>query len=371
MGLRNKKTGKIVAMKQIASNQKSARECTLYWLAQKDCEYITKIDGLFLNRNNGRDYFYCFMECMSGGELFDYIAKRDKERHQRLQSGDTTQTSIFTEREVASMIRMIAKALYHLHKELGTAHRDLKPENILLTKDFEPGKSGMIKLTDFGFAKEAISSNKTKALATSCYTPYYVAPEIFGNERYDFACDVWSLGVILYILLVGYPPFYSFSGQNTLTPRMKKNIKEANFDINTEEFRTISDDAKDLLEKMLRAKPTERIPIGDVMKHPWIMQDIMQIPENKVQFGENASEYLRTRGRKDINDAMTEELKNQRIDPVVQPIAIMDKGRLGKRLQNRKNNRKRGNGGLENVSETGNVTESGNAGPKIGKQHSN
>lgn len=316
------------------------------------------------------------MECMDGGELFDYIAKRDQERQLRdyqtsQQTGVATKSAIFTEREVASMMRMIAQAVHHLHKNLGIAHRDLKPENILLTKDFVPGVSGKIKLTDFGFAKESRNEANTKQLATSCYTPYYVAPEIFGNERYDFACDVWSLGVILYILLVGYPPFYSFSGQNTLTPRMKKNIKEANFDINTEEFRTISDDAKDLLEKMLRAKPTERIPIGDVMKHPWIMQDIMQIPENKVQFGENASEYLRTRGRKDINDAMTEELKNQRIDPVVQPIAIMDKGRLGKRLQNRKNNRKRGNGGLENVAETGNVTESGNAGPKIGKQHSN
>ena len=113
------------------------------------------------------------MECMDGGELFDYIAKRDQERMTRYQSGDNSQTSIFTEREVASMVRMIATALHHLHKNLGIAHRDLKPENILLTKDFVPGKSGCIKLTDFGFAKEAISLNNSKALATACYTEWF------------------------------------------------------------------------------------------------------------------------------------------------------------------------------------------------------
>merc|ERR1712038_1388586 len=310
--LRNKMTNKIVAMKQIASNQKSAREVTLHYIAQQNCEYITAIDGIYLNRNGGRDYFYCFMECMNGGELFDYIAKRDQERHLRLQQGDNTQTSIFNEREVATMIRMIAKALNHLHKDLGIAHRDLKPENILLTEDFVPGKSGCIKLTDFGFAKEARSLNNTKALATACYTPYYVAPEVFGNERYDFACDIWSLGVILYILLVGYPPFYSFSGQNTLTPSMKRNIREANFDTDTKEFQNISKDAVDLIHKMLKAKPAERITIEQVMNHPWIKEGIETIPENQVQFGENARHYFSNEGRAEVNQAMTESLASER-----------------------------------------------------------
>lgn len=278
------------------------------------------------------------MECMSGGELFDYIAKRDKERHQRLQSGDTTQTSIFTEREVASMIRMIAKALYHLHKELGIAHRDLKPENILLTENFVPGKSGCIKLTDFGFAKEAKAANNTKQLATACYTPYYVAPEVFGNERYDFACDIWSLGVILYILLVGYPPFYSFSGQNTLTPSMKRNIKEANFDTNTTEFQNISKNAIDLIHKMLRAKPAERITIEEVMDHPWIKENIETIPENQVQFGENARHYFSNEGREEVNQAMTESLRFERPkepEHIVLPaVENLRGGRRGRRRRN-------------------------------------
>merc|ERR1711912_22877 len=232
------------------------------------------------------------------------------------------------------MIRMIAKALYHLHKEVGIAHRDLKPENILLTKDFEPGKSGMIKLTDFGFAKEAKAANNTKQLATACYTPYYVAPEVFGNERYDFACDIWSLGVILYILLVGYPPFYSFSGQNTLTPSMKRNIKEANFDTNTTEFQNISKNAIDLIHKMLRAKPAERITIEEVMDHPWIKENIETIPENQVQFGENARHYFSNEGREEVNQAMSESLRFERpIEPekiVLPAVQNLRGGRRGR-----------------------------------------
>lgn len=363
----NKATGKVVAMKQIASNQKSAREVTLHFIAQQNCEFITKIDGLYLNRNQGKDYFYCFMECMDGGELFDYIAKRDQERMTRYQSGDNSQTSIFTEREVASMVRMIATALHHLHKNLGIAHRDLKPENILLTKDFVPGKSGCIKLTDFGFAKEAISLNNSKALATACYTPYYVAPEVFGNQRYDFACDIWSLGVILYILLVGYPPFYSFSGQNTLTPNMKKSIKEANFDTSTKEFQNISPNAVDLIQQMLKAKPSERITIEDVMQHPWINQDINEIPENKIIMDENAMDYFTKKGK--VNDAMTEALKHERL-PEDQAFKVVEVNSLKSRMRNRKNRNQNKESNKRNLNET--TPEAGEVvREKAQKQHSN
>ena len=106
-------------------------------------------------------------------------------------------------------------AVRHLH-QLGIAHRDLKPENILLlTKD---DKNFVIKIADFGFAKEA-----HKGLITPNYTPYYVAPEILKFEQYDISCDIWSLGVILYILCSGTPPFYSLTGKN-MSPDMKMKI---------------------------------------------------------------------------------------------------------------------------------------------------
>jgi serine/threonine protein kinase len=98
---------------------------------------------------------------------------------------------------------------------LGIAHRDLKPENILLlTKD---EKSLVIKISDFGFAKEAY-----KGLTTPNYTPYYVAPEILKFEKYDISCDIWSLGVILYILCSGTPPFYSLTGKKMSPGNLSK-----------------------------------------------------------------------------------------------------------------------------------------------------
>merc|ERR1719361_3372623 len=106
---------------------------------------------------------------------------------------------------------------------MGVAHRDLKPENLLYSTR-EP--SGILKLTDFGFVKETLSAD---TLQTPCYTPYYVAPEVLGPERYDKSCDIWSLGVIMYILLCGFPPFYSNQGL-AISPGMKKRIRSGQYE---------------------------------------------------------------------------------------------------------------------------------------------
>jgi serine/threonine protein kinase len=115
---------------------------------------------------------------------------------------------------------------------LGIAHRDLKPENILLlTKD---EKNLLIKISDFGFAKEA-----HKGLTTPNYTPYYVAPEILKFEKYDISCDIWSLGVILYILCSGTPPFYSLTGKK-MSPGMENRILNAEFGFKNKEWLDVS-----------------------------------------------------------------------------------------------------------------------------------
>jgi mitogen-activated protein kinase-activated protein kinase 3 len=319
----NKSTGKTVAMKQIPVSQKAAREVTLHLIASKDCEYITEIENVYLNRNHGRDFFYVMMECCEGGELFDYITKRDNDR-------ESSSQPIFTEREVAWIIRQIAKALYHLHVDLGIAHRDLKPENILLTADFKPLESGKIMLTDFGFAKEAMSVGKTKALSTACYTPYYVAPEVFSHEKYDFACDVWSLGVILYILLCGYPPFYSGTGQNTLTPGMKSRIQKAKYATNTE-FKRISDSAKDLIDNMLKPNSKDRITISDIMQHPWLVQNINEIPDTKLVYG------LGLINKNEMNKDMTELLTTDHRMHDRAEVAVKPNIGSGNKLRERRN----------------------------------
>merc|ERR1711997_209026 len=117
----------------------------------------------------GQKNLLVVMECMGGGELFNAIKE-------------------------------ICIAVKFLH-DMNVAHRDLKPENLLYSsKD----NLGVLKLTDFGFAKE---THIRDTLQTPCYTPYYVAPEVLGPEKYDKSCDIWSLGVIMYILLCGFPPF--------------------------------------------------------------------------------------------------------------------------------------------------------------------
>ncbi|GBP88760.1 MAP kinase-activated protein kinase 2 [Eumeta japonica] len=141
------------------------------------------------------------MECMDGGELF-----------QRIQDN---REGAFTERQAAEIMHSICAAVRHLHDN-NIAHRDIKPENLLYTS---MAPNAVLKLTDFGFAKETLSQADT--LQTPCYTPYYVAPEVLGPEKYDKSCDVWSLGVVMYILLCGFPPFYSNHGL-AISPGMKK-----------------------------------------------------------------------------------------------------------------------------------------------------
>jgi mitogen-activated protein kinase-activated protein kinase 2 len=182
---------------------------------------------------------------MEGGELFGKISER---------------TTPFTEQEVAKIMHQICSAIQHLHS-MSIAHRDLKPENLLLTNN---GDDLEIKLTDFGFAKEV-----NLGLKTPCYTPYYVAPEVLGSEKYDVSCDIWSLGVVMYILCCGYPPFYSTHGQ-PISPGMKKRIKAGEYAFPEAEWSRVSKDAKDLIQGMLETMPEKRLTITKIMKSNWI-----------------------------------------------------------------------------------------------------
>jgi mitogen-activated protein kinase-activated protein kinase 2 len=125
-------------------------------------------------------------------------------------------------------------------------------------------ETAVIKLTDFGFAKEV-----NLGLVTPCYTPYYVAPEVLGSERYDISCDIWSLGVIMYILCCGYPPFYSTHGQ-PISPGMKKRIKAGEYTFPEAEWGRVSPDAKNIIKGMLETVPEKRSTIRDIMRSSWI-----------------------------------------------------------------------------------------------------
>lgn len=203
----------------------------------------------------------------------------------------------------------ICVAVKYLH-DLNIAHRDLKPENLLYTS---PAVNAVLKLTDFGFAKETFTKD---TLQTPCYTPYYVAPEVLGPEKYDKSCDIWSLGVIMYILYVlyphskfcgpyqqsrfrwfffinslfsfvfrlcGFPPFYSNHGL-AISPGMKKRIRLGQFDFPNPEWQNVSDQAKKLIQGMLNVDPTKRLTIDQVMRNQWIAVSYLEFIGNFVHF---------------------------------------------------------------------------------------
>lgn len=236
------------ALKVLKDSQKARRELQLHWKAC-ECPYIVKIVDIYENKFGKEDCLLIVMECMEGDELFARIQAR----------GDDP----FTEREAANLVRQIGIALSHLHN-MNIAHRDLKPENLLFAT---PAPNSLLKLCDFGFAKETVSIS----LQTPCYTPYYVAPEVLGPEKYDKSCDMWSLGVITYIILCGYPPFYSNRGA-AISPGMKKRIRQGQYGFPDAEWKNVSSQAKELIQGLLKTDPSQRFTITQVMKHPWIMK---------------------------------------------------------------------------------------------------
>lgn len=202
------------------------------------------------------------LEFMEGGELFDRISKESR----------------FTEKKAAKYFRQITNAVHRCHS-LNVAHRDLKPENLLLKDNSEELE---IRLSDFGFAK--IDDGN---LQTPHFTPYYVAPQVLQAHRYqskqkqgiiqtskpytyDKSCDMWSLGVILYIMLCGYPPFYSETPSRQITSEMRKKILSGQYEFPEEDWQFISDSAKSVVKNLLHVDPSYRMNIDELQKHPWL-----------------------------------------------------------------------------------------------------
>jgi len=189
------------------------------------------------------DKIYMVQDLLSGGELFDRIIEQ----------------TFFSEQEAAKCVKQIAHALAHLH-ENDIVHRDLKPENLLLT---DKSASYDIKIIDFGLAKQS-----TEMMAMPCGTPGYVAPEILKRRKYHKEVDIWSLGVITYILLCGFPPFHD-DGNNL--KNLYKQIRAGKYSFPDKYWSAVSKEAKDLIRKMLVVKPKNRITAAKILNDPWIV----------------------------------------------------------------------------------------------------
>ncbi|XP_059823945.1 ribosomal protein S6 kinase alpha-3 isoform X2 [Hypanus sabinus] len=193
-------------------------------------------------------YVYLVTELMKGGELLDKILRQ----------------KFFSEREANAVLYTITKTLDYLHAQ-GVVHRDLKPSNILYVD--ESGNPESIRICDFGFAKQLRADNGL--LMTPCYTANFVAPEVLKRQGYDAACDIWSLGVLLYTMLTGYTPFAN--GPDDTPEEILARIGSGKFSLTGGYWDTVSDVAKDLVSKMLHVDPQRRLTTTQILRHPWII----------------------------------------------------------------------------------------------------
>lgn len=190
------------------------------------------------------DKVYLICELLPGGELLDAV----------LENGS------YSEADARSCFAQLLRGLVYLHDN-GIVHRDLKLENLLLTKKDD---ISCIKIADFGLAK----NQQVASLRTVCGTPQYVAPEVImggPSTKYGPAVDLWSAGVVLFILLGGYPPFY-----NDNEPALFQLIRRADYSFSDPVWNTISEDAKDLIRQLLVLDPNCRLTAKQALQHRWI-----------------------------------------------------------------------------------------------------
>mmetsp|Transcript_19920 Transcript_19920/g.28025 ORF Transcript_19920/g.28025 Transcript_19920/m.28025 type:complete len:333 (-) Transcript_19920:202-1200(-) len=240
-----KKDGKELAVKIIKKAKLGQKDLQIVHDEVKIMDKIhhkncVKLEEIFETNKK----LYLVMEKLSGGELFDRIVAKGS----------------YSEKEASVLIQSVAEALQYLHS-IGIVHRDLKPENLIYANR---DANSVIKITDFGLAKLK-SPKSDNMMETACGTPGYVAPEVLKKQKYNNAVDVWSLGVILYILLCGFPPFY-----HDKTQKLYQQIKQGKYDFPDPYWQDITDSAKDLIKKMLTVDPDKRITIQQIMDHPWI-----------------------------------------------------------------------------------------------------
>jgi calcium-dependent protein kinase len=193
-------------------------------------------------------FIYLIIEYCEGGELLDRITKKQKEG------------KLYTEKEAAVIFRQLIEAIDYIH-EIGVIHRDLKPENILFSTKYE---NSPIKIIDFGISKKVTKNdpNKKIKLSSKVGTVYYMSPEIIKGS-YSELCDVWACGIILYILLCGYPPF---SGVND--KEIYNNIKECKLEFPQNEWKKISKNAKELIKKII-CPEKNRISASQILHDKW------------------------------------------------------------------------------------------------------
>jgi len=259
----NKKTGERVAIKVVKKSSLQGEEIVTL---KREVENLRKLNHPNILKlydvYESQDEVFLVTELVDGKELFDKIIEKGN----------------YSEKDASLIIRQIVAAIDYLHGQ-GIAHRDLKPENLLTSGE---GQGETIKVADFGLSKNFGEDR----LKTSCGSPGYVAPEVLiCDSPYDKSVDMWSIGVILYILLCGYPPFFADND-----PELFKKIMEVDYNFDGEEWESVSDLAKDLITKLLTKDPAVRMTAAQMKEHEWVKGG-NALSQNKLHMMEKLKEY--------------------------------------------------------------------------------
>lgn len=246
----HKQTRKQYAVKILNKSGHDCREEVEILLRYGNHQNIVTLFGVHEDNN----YVYLVMELLKGGELLDRILAIQR----------------MSEAEASAVLRTVVSAVAYLH-EHGVVHRDLKPSNLLYATVHQRPES--LKLCDLGFAKQLRADNGL--LMTPCYTANFVAPEVLKRQGYDLACDIWSLGVLLYIMLDGKTPFASTP--NDSPEMILARIGSGHVDLETGKWKFISMEVKDLIRQMLHIVPQKRPTASQILRHPWLWQPPPQI----------------------------------------------------------------------------------------------
>ncbi|XP_072351911.1 calcium/calmodulin-dependent protein kinase type II subunit delta isoform X4 [Scyliorhinus torazame] len=239
-------TGQEYAAKIINTKKLSARDHQKLEREARICRLLKHPNIVRLHDSISEEGFhYLVFDLVTGGELFEDIVARE----------------YYSEADASHCIQQILESVNHCHLN-GIVHRDLKPENLLLASKL---KGAAVKLADFGLAIEV--QGDQQAWFGFAGTPGYLSPEVLRKDPYGKPVDMWACGVILYILLVGYPPFWDEDQH-----RLYQQIKAGAYDFPSPEWDTVTPEAKDLINKMLTINPAKRITASEALKHPWICQ---------------------------------------------------------------------------------------------------
>uniref|UniRef100_A0A3Q2CDV0 calcium/calmodulin-dependent protein kinase n=1 Tax=Cyprinodon variegatus TaxID=28743 RepID=A0A3Q2CDV0_CYPVA len=239
-------TGQEYAAKIINTKKLSARDHQKLEREARICRLLKHPNIVRLHDSISEEGFhYLLFDLVTGGELFEDIVARE----------------YYSEADASHCIHQILESVHHIHQH-DIVHRDLKPENLLLASKC---KNAAVKLADFGLAIEV--QGDQQAWFGFAGTPGYLSPEVLRKEAYGKPVDIWACGVILYILLVGYPPFWDEDQH-----KLYQQIKAGAYDFPSPEWDTVTPEAKNLINQMLTINPAKRITAQEALKHPWVCQ---------------------------------------------------------------------------------------------------